>query len=60
MPQALLSSGNEELLLRVSNLLKRSSEESVNELEYYEFGDNKINFITYEADVKKAIDCFKG
>jgi len=40
----------EELLLRVSNLLKRSSEESVNELEYYEFGDNKVNFITYEAE----------
>lgn len=39
----------EELLLRVSNLLKRSSEESVNELEYYEFGNNKVNFITYEA-----------
>jgi two-component system alkaline phosphatase synthesis response regulator PhoP len=40
----------EELLLRVSNLLKRSSEESVNELEYYEFGKNKVNFITYEAE----------
>lgn len=40
----------EELLLRVSNLLKRSSEESINELEYYEFGDNKVNFITYEAE----------
>jgi len=39
----------EELLLRVSNLLKRSSEDSINELEYYEFGDNKVNFITYEA-----------
>lgn len=40
----------EELLLRVNNLLKRSSEESVNELEYYEFGNNKVNFITYEAE----------
>ena len=40
----------EELLLRVSNLLKRSSEESVNELDYYEFGKNKVNFITYEAE----------
>jgi two-component system alkaline phosphatase synthesis response regulator PhoP len=39
----------EELLLRVHNLLKRSSEESVNDLEYYEFGDNKVNFVTYEA-----------
>ncbi len=40
----------EELLLRVNNLLKRSSEESVNELEYYEFGKNKVNFVTYEAE----------
>jgi two-component system alkaline phosphatase synthesis response regulator PhoP len=40
----------EELLLRVSNLLKRSSEEAVNELDYYEFGKNKVNFITYEAE----------
>ena len=40
----------EELLLRVSNLLKRSSEESVNELDYYEFGKNKVNFVTYEAE----------
>lgn len=40
----------EELLLRVSNLLKRSSEESVSELEYYEFGKNKVNFVTYEAE----------
>lgn len=39
----------EELLLRVQNLLKRSSEESVNDLEYYEFSDNKVNFVTYEA-----------
>ena len=44
----------EELLLRVSNLLKRSSEESVNELEYYEFGDNKVNFVTYEAQGHKG------
>lgn len=39
----------EELLLRVSGLLKRSSDESVSDLEYYEFGNNKVNFITYEA-----------
>lgn len=44
----------EELLLRVNNLLKRSSEEQVNSLEYYEFGDNKINFITYEAQGVKG------
>ncbi len=45
----------EELLLRVSNLLKRSTEESVSDLEYYEFGDNKVNFITYEADGTKGM-----
>jgi len=44
----------EELLLRVSNLLKRSTEESVSDLEYYEFGNNKVNFITYEADGSKG------
>ncbi len=44
----------EELLLRVSNLLKRSSEETVSDLEYYEFGANKVNFITYEADGAKG------
>ena len=40
----------EELLLRVNNLLKRNSDEQINSLEYYEFGDNKINFVTYEAE----------
>lgn len=45
----------EELLLRVSNLLKRSTEDSVSELEYYEFGDNKVNFVTYEADGAKGV-----
>jgi len=44
----------EELLLRVSNLLKRSAEENVSDLEYYEFGENKVNFITYEADGQKG------
>ena len=40
----------EELLLRVNNLLKRNSDEQIKSLEYYEFGDNKINFVTYEAE----------
>ncbi len=39
----------EELLLRVQNLLKRSSEETSIEIENYSFGDNVINFVTYEA-----------
>lgn len=39
----------EELLLRVSNLLKRSSEEGAKESEQYHFGPNSINFITFEA-----------
>ncbi|MEE9438481.1 MAG: response regulator transcription factor [Saprospiraceae bacterium] len=38
-----------ELLLRVNNLLKRSSEEVSASLEEYKFGDNIINFVTYEA-----------
>ena len=40
----------EELLLRVQNLLKRSSKELENTPEVYEFGDNKVNFATYEAE----------
>ncbi len=41
----------EELLLRIKNLLKRSSLSQGKGEEYkeYSFGDNKINFITYEA-----------
>lgn len=39
----------EELLLRVKNLIKRTSKEPANVLEEYEFGTNKVNFITYEA-----------
>lgn len=40
----------EELLLRVQNLVKRSSIEKKTQLETYSFGDNKINFATYEAE----------
>ncbi|TNE61204.1 MAG: response regulator transcription factor [Bacteroidetes bacterium] len=39
----------EELLLRVSKLLRRSQRVKGEALEYFEFGDNKVNFDTYEA-----------
>ncbi len=39
----------EELLLRVQNLLKRTSPEEEVKHETYTFGDNKVNFVTYEA-----------
>lgn len=39
----------EELLLRVQNLLRRSGKKTDIELESYEFGENKVNFATYEA-----------
>lgn len=42
----------EELLLRVSNLIRRTSKDPENTPEVYEFGDNRINFITYEAEAK--------
>ncbi|MEO0338595.1 MAG: response regulator transcription factor [Bacteroidota bacterium] len=40
----------EELLLRVNNLIKRTSKTENGRLETYEFGENKVNFVTYEAD----------
>ncbi|MBK8042194.1 MAG: response regulator transcription factor [Haliscomenobacter sp.] len=40
----------EELLLRVQNLIRRSSKAPANTPEVFEFGGNRINFITYEAD----------
>ncbi len=46
----------EELLLRIINLLKRSSknpaEDKFNE---YTFGDNTINFVTYDAKGKNGV-----
>lgn len=39
----------EELLLRVQKLLKRSIKEEANAMETYTFGNNTINFVTYEA-----------
>ncbi|MEM1325243.1 MAG: response regulator transcription factor [Bacteroidota bacterium] len=40
----------EELLLRVNNLIRRTSKSPENTPEIYEFGNNKINFATYEAN----------
>ncbi len=39
----------EELLLRVQNLIKRSSKSPANTPEIYQFGNNEINFRTFEA-----------
>jgi two-component system alkaline phosphatase synthesis response regulator PhoP len=39
----------EELLLRVNNLVKRSSEDLETGIIEYKFGENKVNFETYEA-----------
>lgn len=39
----------EELLLRVQNLIKRTSKSPENTPEIYSFGSNEINFITFEA-----------
>ena len=40
----------EELLLRINNLIKRTSKSPENTPEIFEFGTNRINFITFEAD----------
>lgn len=39
----------EELLLRVNNLIRRTSKSPENTPEIYEFGKNKVNFRTFEA-----------
>lgn len=39
----------EELLLRVNNLIKRTSKSPENMPQEYAFGSNKVNFITFEA-----------
>ena len=39
----------EELLLRVKNLIKRTSKSPENSPESYAFGNNKVNFLTFEA-----------
>lgn len=40
----------EELLLRVNNLIRRTSKGPDNTPEIYEFGKNKVNFRTFEAE----------
>ncbi len=40
----------EEFLLRVNNLIKRTSDSPENSPEVYEFGTNKVNFLTFEAE----------
>lgn len=42
----------EELLLRVNNLIRRTSKAPENTPEIYEFGGNRINFLTFEAEAK--------
>jgi len=44
----------EELLLRVNNLIKRSVKSPENTPEIYDFGENQINFKTYEARGSKG------
>ena len=39
----------EEFLLRINNLIKRTSSSPENTPDIYEFGGNKVNFLTYEA-----------
>ena len=39
----------EEFLLRIKNLLKRTSKEQEMNLSIYQFGNNTVNFATYEA-----------
>lgn len=39
----------EELLLRVSNLIKRTSKEAMEVADTVAFGENTVNFVTYEA-----------
>lgn len=44
----------EELLLRVQNLIKRSSKTKNVDAETYTFGNNVVNFLTYEAKCEKG------
>lgn len=40
----------EELLLRVNNLIRRTSKSPENTPEIFDFGPNRINFVTFEAE----------
>ena len=44
----------EELLLRVQNLLRRTSKSPENSPEHFTFGNNRINFLTYEAQGREG------
>ncbi|HHH49384.1 MAG TPA: response regulator transcription factor [Saprospiraceae bacterium] len=44
----------EELLLRIEKLIKRTSKSPSNTPEIYSFGNNHINFVTYEAEGTKG------
>ena len=45
----------EELLLRVQNLIKRSSKAPANTPEIYTFGNNEVNFRTFEAKGNEGV-----
>ncbi|MBL0025262.1 MAG: response regulator transcription factor [Saprospiraceae bacterium] len=44
----------EELLLRVNNLVKRSTDTGIKDIESYAWANNEINFVTYEASGVKG------
>jgi len=45
----------EELMLRIKKLLERNSDSGAKaSLNSYEFGDNKVNFVSYEAEGNKG------
>ena len=44
----------EELLIRIQKLLQRTNDDFKGQLEYYEFGENKIDFKLYEAKGPKG------
>jgi two-component system alkaline phosphatase synthesis response regulator PhoP len=44
----------EELLLRIKNLIKRSQPEKSQQFDEFSFGDNIVNFKTYEAESPKG------
>jgi two-component system alkaline phosphatase synthesis response regulator PhoP len=44
----------EELLLRVRNLIRRTSKDPIDSPETYSFGTNHINFVTFEATGQKG------
>jgi two-component system, OmpR family, alkaline phosphatase synthesis response regulator PhoP len=46
----------EELLLRVSNLIRRSARQKGETIELYEFGKNVVNFNTFEAKTTEGED----